>query len=186
MSIRSYQGDYPRIDDTAYIDQDCVVIGKVTIGAGASVWPMAVVRGDVNTIDIGSDTNIQDGSVLHCTHASDYVPDGSALVIGERVTVGHNVTLHACTIGNDCLIGMGSVVLDGAVLKAGTMLAAGSLVPMGKILEGGYLWMGSPAKKIRRLNAREQAFLTYSAQHYRRLACDFIEESGADSLNAAE
>jgi len=169
MNIRSYNKVMPAIHASAYVDEQAVVIGDVAIGADSSLWPMVVARGDVNFIRIGARSSIQDGSVLHVTHAHPDVPDGHPLLIGDEVTVGHNVTLHGCTVGDGCLIGMGSIVLDGAVLESGVLLGAGSLVPPGKILQGGYLWMGSPVKKVRPLTDVERARFGYSAAHYVRL-----------------
>jgi carbonic anhydrase/acetyltransferase-like protein (isoleucine patch superfamily) len=164
--IRSYRDKIPSIGKGSYIDESAVVIGDVTLGENCSVWPLTVIRGDINRITIGDNTNIQDGSVLHVTHDSDYDPGGHALSVGSDVTVGHGVILHACTVGNRCLVGMGSTLLDGAVLEDGVVLGAGSLVSPGKVLEGGYLWLGSPARKVRALTDKEQAFLEYSARHY--------------------
>jgi carbonic anhydrase/acetyltransferase-like protein (isoleucine patch superfamily) len=166
MTIRSFEGTTPIIAASAYVDDTALVIGDVTLGEDVSIWPMSVLRGDINAIRIGDRSNIQDGSVLHVTHDSDYDPGGKALNVGSDVTIGHGVILHACTVGNRCLVGMGSTVLDGAVLEDGVMLGAGSLVSPGKVLEGGYLWLGSPARKARPLNDRERAFLEYSARHY--------------------
>jgi carbonic anhydrase/acetyltransferase-like protein (isoleucine patch superfamily) len=108
--------------------------------------------------------------VLHVTDDSQYCPGGQALVIGEAVTVGHQANLHACTIKHHCLVGIGAIVLDGAVLEPYTLLGAGSLVPPGKVLEGGYLWHGSPVKKVRPLSETELAYFEYSANHYVELA----------------
>ena len=169
MAIRPFEGITPTIDKSAYVDEQSAVIGDVHIGADSSIWPMAVLRGDVNKIRIGARTSIQDGTVGHVTHDHPGEPGGHPLLVGDDVTVGHNVTLHGCTIGNKCLVGMGSTVLDGAVLEEGVFLAAGSLVPPGKTLEGGFLWVGSPVKKARPLNDGEKEWLGYSAQHYARL-----------------
>lgn len=169
MNIRSFRGTLPQIAAGAYVDEAAVVIGDVQLGEDSSVWPMAVVRGDVNHIHIGRLSNIQDGSVLHVTHSHDGAPGGFPLLIGDEVTVGHNVTLHGCRIGNRCLIGMGSTILDGATLEEGVLLAAGSLVPPGKTLEGGFLWLGNPVKKGRPLSEAEQAWFSYSAKHYAKL-----------------
>jgi carbonic anhydrase/acetyltransferase-like protein (isoleucine patch superfamily) len=166
MAVRDFEKHTPKIAAGAYIDEMAVVIGDVEIGEDASVWPGSVIRGDVNSIRIGARTNIQDGSVLHVTHDSEYAPGGFPLSIGEDVTVGHKVILHACTIGNCCLVGMGSTVLDGAVLEDKVMLGANSLVSPGKVLESGYLYLGSPARKARKLKAGELAWLEYSAAHY--------------------
>ena len=150
-----------------------MVIGDVEIGDDSSIWPMAVLRGDVNSIHIGSRTSIQDGSVLHVTHDHPAQPGGFPLSIGDEVTVGHNVTLHGCTIDNRCLIGMGSTILDGAVLEEHVLLGAGSLVPPNKVLEGGYLWVGSPVKRVRPLTVDEQIWFGYSAEHYVKLKNEY-------------
>lgn len=170
MSIRTYLDHTPDIADSAFIDESAVVTGRVSIGEDASVWPLCSVRGDVHDIRIGARTNIQDNSVLHVTHDGDYAPGGYPLIIGDDVTVGHGVIVHACTVGNRCLIGMGSIVLDGAIIEDEVMLGAGSLVSPRKTLESGYLYVGSPAKKVRELNDKERAFFKYSAEHYVKLA----------------
>ncbi|MBL4851324.1 MAG: gamma carbonic anhydrase family protein [Gammaproteobacteria bacterium] len=173
MNIRPYKNHFPEISANAYIDQSACVIGDVTIGENSSIWPMAVVRGDVNNITIGARTNIQDGAILHVTCDSQFVPGGKPLVIGDDVTVGHGAILHACTIEDCCLIGMNTTVLDGAVVKANTMVAAGSVVTPGKVLESGYLYAGSPARQVRPLKEAELAYLKFSAQHYIELKNDY-------------
>lgn len=174
-NIRPYKGIVPKIADSAYIDPSAAVIGDVVIGEDSSVWPMTAIRGDVNYIRIGERTNIQDGSVLHVTHKGPLAPDGYALTIGNDVTVGHNVVLHACTVEDACLIGMGSVVLDGAVIKSGAMVGAGSVVSPGKTLEGGYLYLGTPARQARALNDKEKAYFSYSSKHYVALKNDYLD-----------
>ncbi|MDH3342784.1 MAG: gamma carbonic anhydrase family protein [Gammaproteobacteria bacterium] len=169
MTIRKFEKFIPEIAESAFVDDSAVVIGDVRLGADSSIWPMCSVRGDINSIRIGERSNIQDGSVLHVTHDSEFAPGGAKLDVGDDVTVGHNVVLHACSIEDACLIGMGAVVLDGAVVKSGAMVGAGSLVPPGKILESGYLWLGSPVKRVRELSEKEKAFFKYSAQHYVKL-----------------
>jgi len=166
MAIRKFEQYIPEIAESAFVDESAVVTGNVVIGADSSVWPMCSVRGDIHSIRIGERTNIQDGSILHVTHDSEFAPGGNALSIGDDVTVGHNAVVHACTVEGMCLIGMGSVLLDGAVVKSGAIVGAGSLVPPGKELAGGYLWLGSPVKRVRELTGNEKAFLEYSAAHY--------------------
>jgi len=166
MTIRSYQNIQPRIGNNVYIDETALVVGDVTIGDDASLWPMSVARGDVHRIVIGDRTNVQDGSVLHVTSDNEFTPGGFPLHIGDDVTVGHGVILHACTIEDLVLVGMGSTVLDGAVIHSRVMIGAGSLVSPGKELESGYLYLGSPAKKIRSLRDKELAYLEFSARHY--------------------
>ena len=169
MTIEAFENITPSIDSTAYIHDQALVVGNVTIGQDSSIWPFSVVRGDVNSIRIGNNTNIQDNSVLHVTHDGPYKPGGYALEIGNEVTVGHRVILHGCKVGNQCLIGMGSIVMDGAILQDQVLLGAGSLVTPGKELTSGYLWMGQPAKRVRALSTQEKESLAYSAQHYVRL-----------------
>ncbi|MBI4005302.1 MAG: gamma carbonic anhydrase family protein [Gammaproteobacteria bacterium] len=166
MTIRIYQGKSPEIAGSAYIDESAVVIGDVTVGEDSSLWPMVVARGDVNSISIGRRTNVQDGSILHVTHDGKFSPGGCSLVIGDGVTVGHRAILHACTVGDLCLIGMSATIMDGAVLGPKLILGAASLVPTGKELEGGYLYMGSPVKRVRKLTDKELEYLEYSANHY--------------------
>lgn len=172
MSIRDFEGHFPEIDPSAYIDDSAVITGNVVIGEDVSVWPCTVIRGDVNFIRIGARTNIQDGSVLHVTHANpEYTSDsGYPLLIGEDVTIGHKALLHACTIGNRCLIGMGAIVMDNTVVEDEVIVAAGSVVPAGKHLKSGYLYIGNPATQKRPLSNKERTFLSYSASNYVKLA----------------
>ena len=176
MNGRPYQGIHPTIGKSVYINESALIIGDVTIGDDCSIWPMTAVRGDVNKITIGSRTNIQDGSVLHVTHPHKNHPDGFLLHVGNHVTVGHKVILHGCQIGDNCLIGMGSIIMDGAIVHPGVMVGAGSLVAPGKELESGYLYVGSPVKKVRRLTTEEQGWLDYSATHYVNLKNTYLED----------
>lgn len=168
--IREFEAKSPHFGDQVYLDDACCIIGDVTIGARSSVWPGVVIRGDVHYIRVGEQTNIQDNSVLHNSHDSEFMPGGSPLVIGSGVTVGHRVILHGCEVGDFCLIGMGAIVMDRAVIEREVILGAGSLVPGGKRLESGYLYTGSPAKKLRPISDQEKHYLRYSAEHYVRLA----------------
>lgn len=174
MSIRSHAGLHPRIAAGVYIDPDAVVIGDVEIGEGSSVWPMTVVRGDIHHIRIGERTSVQDGSVLHVTHAGPYNPDGFPLIIGNDVTIGHKVMLHGCTIGNRILIGMAAVILDGVVVNDEVIIGAGTLVPPGKVLESGYLYMGSPARQARKLTDNEIKYFHYTSKRYVDLAAAYL------------
>ena len=169
MPIRPFEQQTPRIDPSAYVDASAVIIGDVEIGPDSSIWPLCVLRGDVQRIRIGARTSIQDGSVIHVTHDSRFCPGGQPTLIGDAVTVGHKAILHACTIEDYCLIGMGAIVMDQAVIKPQVILGAGSLVPPGKVLDSGYLYVGQPVKQIRALNATELEFLSYSALNYQRL-----------------
>ena len=175
MSIRPYQEHYPDIHTSVMVDDQATIIGDVSIGAHSSIWPQAVIRGDVHKITIGERTSIQDGCVLHVTHAGPYTGEGKALIVGDAVTVGHNAVLHACTIGNQVLIGMGSTVLDGAIIEDNVMLGANSLVPPGKTLVSGYLYAGSPAQQRRPLKDNEYALLDYMANNYVDLKNTYME-----------
>lgn len=166
----AYGGFMPKIAADAFLHSSAVVIGDVEIGALASIWCNAVIRGDVNSIRVGARSNIQDGSILHVSHKTPADPLGAPLIIGANVTVGHQVILHGCTIHDDCLIGMGSIVMDQAILEPMVLLGAGSLVPEGKVLQSGYLYLGRPAKQIRALTDAEKAYFGYSADHYVSLA----------------
>ncbi len=169
QAITPFNGIHPELAPGAWVHPRATVIGEVKLGENASVWPGAVVRGDVNHIYIGESTNIQDNSVLHVSHKTAADPTGGPLIVGARVTVGHTVILHGCTIEDECLIGMGSIILDRALVKKHVLLGAGSLVPEGKVLESGYLYLGRPAKLVRELTAEEIAYFNYSAEHYIRL-----------------
>ena len=167
--IRAFEGITPVIAASTFIDETAVVIGNVSIGEHSSIWPAVVIRGDVNTITIGDRTSIQDGSVLHVNHDADYNPGGDPLNIGSYVTVGHKVMLHGCTIEDHCLVGMASTILDKAVVESNTMIGAGSLVSPGKVLESGYLYVGVPARQVRKLTDEELAYLDYAADFYANL-----------------
>jgi carbonic anhydrase/acetyltransferase-like protein (isoleucine patch superfamily) len=167
--IRALGKDRPRLGAGAWVDETALVIGDVALGANVSVWPMSVLRGDVQSISVGERSNIQDGSVLHVSHDSSYLPGGLALNVGCDVTVGHRAILHACTVADRVLVGMGAIVMDGAEVGPDCIIAAGALVPPGKVLEGGYLWVGSPVRRARPLSDEEREYLRYSAAHYLRL-----------------
>lgn len=173
MSIEAYAGHLPRLGRDVYIHPRACVIGDVVLGEEVSVWPGAVIRGDVNHIRIGARSNIQDNAVLHVSHRRAADPAGAPLQIGEDVTVGHAVILHGCTIGHACLIGMGALVMDKAVLQDRVLLAAGSLVSERQVLESGWLYLGRPAKAIRRLSDEELAHFTYQAGNYVALAREY-------------
>ncbi|MEO7144217.1 MAG: gamma carbonic anhydrase family protein [Bryobacteraceae bacterium] len=172
--IRSYRGIVPAIAASAYIDSSAQVIGDVVIGERSSVWPNVTVRGDVNSIRVGEETNIQDNSVLH-------VDEGPfALKIGDRVTVGHQAMLHGCTLEDDCMIGIGAIVLSGARIGKGAVIAAAALVPEGMEIAAGSLAMGVPAKVRRVVTEEEQRRFHEGAQHYVALARQFREEQFRD------
>lgn len=169
MSVRTFEGKTPQLGARVYIDETALVIGNVTLGEYSSVWPMAVVRGDVNMIRIGNYTNIQDSAILHVSHASEIAGPGYPLHIGNYVTIGHQAALHGCTVDDFCLIGIGSKILDGAQIQSYSLIGAGCLVPPGKILESGFLWVGQPAQKARPLTQKEKDYFLYSAEYYAKL-----------------
>lgn len=174
-NIRSYLEHTPQVDNSCYIDSMAVVIGDVHLAENVSVWPFAVVRGDVNSIRIGKNSNVQDHCMLHVSHKKADKPEGSPLIIGEDVTIGHHVILHGCTIGNRVLVGIKTIILDDVIIEDDVMIGAGSLVPPRKRLESGYLYVGSPVQKVRPLTDKEKEFLPYSARHYVKVANNYQE-----------
>ena len=174
-ALRAFGEWSPELGEEVYVDPRATVIGQVKIGAHSSVWPGAIIRGDMHAIQVGHRVSVQDNAVLHITHASHYNPKGFPLSIGNDVTIGHGACLHGCTVGNEVLIGINATVLDGAVIKEKVVLAAHSLVAPGKTLESGFLYMGSPAKKIRPLSEQELRFFRYSADNYVKLKNQYME-----------
>jgi len=176
-SIRSFEGKMPQLGERTYIDKQASVIGDVILGNDSSVWPFAVIRGDMHHIRIGARTSIQDGSICHITHAGPFNENGWPLIIGDDCTIGHGVILHGCTLGNRILIGMGSIIMDGVTIPNDVVVGANSLVPPGKVLESGFLYTGSPAKKTRALSEKEMQYFVYSAQNYCRLKDRYLTEA---------
>ncbi|QJQ96812.1 MULTISPECIES: gamma carbonic anhydrase family protein [Halomonadaceae] len=174
--MRRHQGITPRLGERVYIDPASVVLGDVALGDDCSVWPMAVVRGDMHRIRIGARTSVQDGCVLHITHASDFNPGGHPLTIGEDVTIGHKAILHGCTIGDRVLVGMGAIVMDGVVVEEEVIIAAGAVVTPGKRLARGHVYAGNPAKALRPLKESEREFFVYTAGNYVRLKDKYLSE----------
>ncbi len=158
--ILSYEGKTPQIEDNVFITSGVCVVGDVTLKEGCNIWYNSVLRGDVNSIVIGKNTNIQDGCVCHVSTGR------SPLVVGNNVTVGHNVVLHSCTIKDNCLIGMGAILLDDVVVEEGAMIAAGAVVTPNAVVKSGELWAGTPAKKIRDVKPEEMDIIKWSAPHY--------------------
>lgn len=177
-AVRSFGGHTPKLGERVFVDGRAVVLGDVELGDDCSVWPCAVIRGDMHRIRIGHRVSVQDNSTLHITHAGPFNSDGYPLTIGDDVTIGHGATLHGCTLGNRILVGIGATVLDGAVVEDEVVIAAGTLVPPGKRLESGYMYLGSPCKQARPLTEKERKFFTYSAQNYTRLKDQYLAEVG--------
>lgn len=175
-NVRAFQGVRPRIGADCWVDSTAVLIGDVHLGDESSVWPLTVIRGDINRIRIGRRSSVQDGSVLHVTHDGPYNPGGFPLTIGDEVTIGHQVTLHGCSLGDRILVGMATVVMDGAVVEDEVIIGAGSLVTPGKTLESGHLYVGRPAKAVRPLNERELGYFGYTAQRYVDLGRQYLDD----------
>lgn len=175
-SLRAFKNITPSLGERVFVDTTAVVIGDVHLGDDCSVWPGAVIRGDMHHIRIGARSSVQDRAVLHITHASDFNPGGWPLVIGDDVTIGHGACLHGCSVGNRVLVGIGSTVLDGAVVEDEVIIGAGTLVPPGKTLSSGYLYVGSPCKQARPLKDSEKAFFKYSAQNYVKLKDEYLAQ----------
>ena len=157
--LRSYRGVSPRIAASAYIDTAATIIGDVTVGERSSVWPTAILSGDIDSISVGDSTNIQEGAVVHTDSAF-------PTTIGDRVTVGHRALIHGCTIEDEAVIGIGAIVLTGARVGKGSVVAAGSLVPEGMEVPPATLVMGTPAKPRRAVSAEEQARFRKGVQSY--------------------
>lgn len=172
-----FGGKSPRIGQKVFVAPSAVIIGDVTIGDDSSVWPTAVIRGDMNRIIIGARTSIQDGAILHITHKSPHNPPGYPLHIGDEVTVGHRAILHGCTLSDRCLVGMGAIVMDGALAEEEVIIAAGCLVPPEKQLKAGHLYKGNPAQMARPLTEKERQYLRYSANNYVKLKDDYLAQA---------
>lgn len=156
-----YENHHPEIHETVFVAPTAVVIGRTKIEEGASIWFQCVLRGDINAIEIGRNTNIQDGCLLHVTSRH-------TLVIEQRVTVGHGAILHGCKIESDCLISMGAVVLDGATVGAGSIVAAGAVVPPGMSIPANSLVMGVPGKIVRTVSEADRHQIERGWQNYLR------------------
>jgi carbonic anhydrase/acetyltransferase-like protein (isoleucine patch superfamily) len=175
-SIRSHRGISPRLGQRVYVDPAATVIGDVNLGDDASVWPGAVIRGDMHSIKIGARSNVQDNAVLHITHASDFNPKGWPLTIGDDVVIGHRAVLHGCSVGNRILIGNGAIVNDGAIIEDEVIVGAGCMVPPGKVLHSGFVYVGNPCKQMRELSESEKNFFTYSPANYVKLKDQYLAE----------
>ncbi|MCK5881456.1 MAG: gamma carbonic anhydrase family protein [Sinobacterium sp.] len=176
VSLRSFEQHTPQLERGVFVDKTAVVIGDVSVGEDSSIWPLVVIRGDMHRISIGQRSSIQDGAILHITHAGPLNETGWPLTIGNDCTIAHSVTLHGCTIADRILVGMGATVMDGAIVESDVVIAAGALVPPGKVLESGYLYVGSPVKQARKLTEKEMAYFTYSSGNYVKLKNRFIAD----------
>lgn len=160
--IRAFGGNSPKIHPKAFVHDSAEVIGRVSLGPGASVWPMCVLRGDVDRISVGADTNIQDMTVVHTR-------EGRPAVLGRRITVGHGAVIHGSVVGDDCIIGMGAVVME-ARIGARSVVGAGAVVPGGMVVPPGSLVLGVPAKVVRKAGPGALKEIRASAADYKALS----------------
>ncbi|PIP95101.1 MAG: gamma carbonic anhydrase family protein [Bdellovibrio sp. CG12_big_fil_rev_8_21_14_0_65_39_13] len=176
MPLYSFHGDQPEIGEGSFIAPSADVIGKVKIGKNASLWYNVVARGDINRIEIGDNTNVQDLTMLH-------VDFDLPCLIGKNVTIGHNAIIHACTVGDHCLIGMGAIILNGAVIGENSVVAAGSVVPPGKSFPSNSMIMGSPAKVVRELTPEERNKYGQHFQSYIKAKDRFLSAEGLKRID---
>src|SRR5699024_10514934 len=176
MNIENFAQYTPQLALGTCVHSRGSVIGQVSLGAQSSVWPGAVIRGDMHAITVGERTSIQDNSVVHVTHPSAFNPEGFAVSIGDDVTIGHQVTVHGATINHRVLVGMQTIIMDGAVVESDVIIGAGSLVPQKKVLESGYLYLGRPAVAVRPLTADEMKYLPYVAGNYVALKDKYMQQ----------
>jgi carbonic anhydrase/acetyltransferase-like protein (isoleucine patch superfamily) len=168
--IRSYQGRVPEIHPSCYVDLSAQLIGDVTLGEHSSVWMNAVLRGDVNSIRVGSNSNVQDCAVLHGQR--NLYP----VIVGDWVTIGHNATVHGCVVEDECLIGIGSRVLNNCRIGAGSIIAAGAVVPEHTVVPPRTLWAGVPAKLRRELSDKDRALILEYAKNYLDYTAIYLNE----------
>lgn len=158
--IKSVKGIEPRFGENCFLADNATVVGHVTMGSNCTVWFNAVVRGDVNSIEIGDNTNIQDGVVIHCTYQK------TKTVIGNNVSIAHNAVVHGCVINNNVLVGMGAIIMDGAVIGSDSVIAAGAVVLPGTVVEEGSVYAGMPAKRIKDIGNEMREVIARTAKNY--------------------
>jgi carbonic anhydrase/acetyltransferase-like protein (isoleucine patch superfamily) len=169
--IRTYQGHTPRIPATCYVDPSAQILGDVVLGENSSVWMNAVLRGDVNSIRVGANSNVQDCAVLHGQR------NLYAVQVGDWVTIGHNATVHGCVVEDECLIGIGARVLNNARIGTGSIIAAGAVVPEGTVVPPRTLWAGIPAKQRRELGEKDRALILEYARNYLDYVAIYLSET---------
>jgi len=158
--VKTVRGFTPKFGQNCFLADNSVVVGEVTMGDNCTVWFNAVVRGDVHSITIGNDTNIQDGAVIHCTYQK------AKTVIGNKVSIAHNAIVHGCTVEDNVLIGMGAIVMDDAVIGTGSVIAAGAIILPGTKVEPGSIYAGVPAKKVKDTGEEMKAVIERTARNY--------------------
>ncbi|MBL4576465.1 MAG: gamma carbonic anhydrase family protein [Opitutaceae bacterium] len=167
--LEKFLGKDPTIDPSAYVAPNATVIGDVRLGPKTSIWPAAVLRADIESIEIGEGTNIQDGAIVH-------LADDKPVIIGRYVTIGHAAIIHACTIEDECLIGMNATILDGAIIGRNSIVGANALVTQNTIIPPGSLVMGSPARVVKELEPRKSAEWRHWADKYIQIAAAHREK----------
>jgi carbonic anhydrase/acetyltransferase-like protein (isoleucine patch superfamily) len=158
--VQSVRGFTPKFGENCFLAQNSVVVGEVTMGNNCTVWFNAVVRGDVHSITIGDNTNIQDGAIIHCTYQK------AKTVIGSNVSIAHNAIVHGCTIHDNVLIGMGAIIMDDAVVESNAVIAAGAVVLAGTRVESGSIYAGMPAKKVKEITEEMKEVIQRTARNY--------------------
>ena len=158
--VKEVRGFTPAFGENCFLADTAVVVGEVTMGNNCTVWFNAIIRGDVHSISIGNDTNIQDGAVIHCTYKK------ARTVIGNNVSIAHNAIVHGCTIHDNVLIGMGAIVMDNAVVGSNSVIAAGAVVLAGTTVEPNSIYAGMPAKKVKEIGEEMQAVILRTARNY--------------------
>lgn len=172
--ILTVKDKYPQFGEDCFITENCTIAGDVTMGKNCSVWFNAVLRGDVNSIRIGDNVNIQDGAVVHCTYQK------AATIIGNNVSIGHRALVHGCELKDNVLIGMGAIVMDHAVVEEFCIIAAGAIVLENTLCESGYIYAGIPAKKIKAISEQQKAMLHQLPKNY-IMYSSWFDQSAQDS-----
>ena len=177
-NVRKHRGLSPKLGKRVYVDPSAVVIGEVVLGDDCSVWPGAVLRGDMHSIVVGNRTNIQDNATLHITHPSKFNSGGWPLVIGSDVVIGHGAVVHGCNLNDRLLVGNGAIINDGAEIESEVIVGAGCVVPPGKKLISGYVHVGNPCRVLRPITDSERIFFSYTTANYVKLKDIYLAENG--------
>lgn len=172
----SFEGKTPQMGERVWVHPSSTIIGDVTLGADVSIWPGVIIRADVNHVEIGDRTNIQDGSIIHVTNPGANPPHGYPTIIGSDVTIGHGAMLHGCIVEEGVLIGMRATLLDGSRVEKHAILGAGALLAPGKVVKTGEVWVGAPARRIKTLTDKEIEGLFFSAQQYVTLKDRYLKD----------
>lgn len=175
-NIMSFEGKTPQMGERVWVHPSSTIIGDVKLGADVSIWPGVIIRADVNHVEIGDRTNIQDGSIIHVTNPGANPPHGYPTIIGNDVTIGHGAMLHGCIVEEGVLIGMRATLLDGSRVEKHAILGAGALLAPGKVVKTGEVWVGAPARRIKTLTDKEIEGLFFSAQQYVTLKDRYLKD----------